>query len=337
MLRLSLDDLLALRKVRNQRGTDPHLLSCTSRAVPSKSGSRHTIPREMPMLIASRTRRAAALIGSAAMLAVAGCGDDSSDDTADTASTPAASAIAAPAAIKDAGEILFCSDVAYPPMEFYEGKDPQGADIDIANELSSRLGVKAEYANTGFDGIIAALQAKKCDAIISSLTNSPERAKEIDFVDYAQFGLAVLIHKGGADITTNDDLAGKNVAVQVGTTTKQTLEGISKELEAAGKPAIKVTSFPKDTDAANALRTDKVDAYITDSPPAAYFVKQAPNDFQLASLPQIDAAPVGIGLRKDEIELKTALKTGIDQMTEDGKLEEILKKWELGDALLSKQ
>lgn len=289
------------------------------------------------MLIASRTRRAAALIGSASMLAFAGCGDDSSD-TADTASsTPAASVIAAPDAIKSAGSILFCSDIAYPPMEFYEGSDPKGADIDIADELAKRMGVKAEYINTGFDGIIAALQAKKCDAIISSLTNSPDRAKTIDFVDYAQFGLSVLVKKGTTDITSTDALSGKDVAVQVGTTTKQTLEAISKKIEAAGNPAIKVTSFPKDTDAANALRTGKVDAYITDSPPAAYFVKQSPDDFELAATPQIDAAPVGIGLRKADIELKTAFKTGIDAMTSDGKLKEILTKWELGDAMLSGQ
>ncbi len=288
------------------------------------------------MLIASRTRRAAALLGSAAMLAVAGCGDDETSDTADTASTPA-SAIAAPAAIKDAGEILFCSDIAYPPMEFFEGTDPKGADIDIATELSSRLGVKAEFANTGFDGIIAALQAKKCDAIISSLTNSPERAKEIAFVDYAKIGLAVLVKKGNTEITSVEALSGKDVAVQVGTTTKQVLEAESKKIEAAGNPAIKITSFPKDTDAANALRTGKVDAYMTDAPPAAYFVKQAPDDFQLAATPQIETAPIGIGLRQDDTELKTALQSGIDQMTEDGKLKEILTTWELGDAMLSGQ
>ncbi|MBJ7473379.1 MAG: transporter substrate-binding domain-containing protein, partial [Solirubrobacteraceae bacterium] len=189
----------------------------------------------------------------------------------------------------------------------------------------------------GFDGIIAALQAKKCDAIISSLTNSPERAKEIAFVDYAQFGLALLVKKGTTGIDTVEALSGKTVAVQVGTTTKQALEAESKKIEAAGNPAIKVQTFPKDTDAANALRTDKVDAYLTDAPPAAYFVKQAPDDFELAATPQIEPAPVGIGIRQDDAELKTALQTGIDAMTEDGKLLEILEKWELGDFMLSGQ
>ncbi len=288
------------------------------------------------MLRTPRTRRAMALLGSAALLAIAGCGDDE-NDTADTPDTPDAAAIAAPAAIKSAGKITFCSDIAYPPMEFYEGSDEEGADIDIAEELADRMDVDAEFTNTGFDGIIAALQAKKCDAIISSLTNSPERAKEIAFVDYAQFGLALLVQKGTTGIDTVEALSGKTVAVQVGTTTKQALEAESKKIEASGKPAIKVQTFPKDTDAANALRTGKVDAYLTDAPPAAYFVKQAPNDFELAATPQIEPAPVGIGLRKDDTELQTAVKSGIDAMTADGKLKEILTKWELGEFMLGAQ
>lgn len=274
------------------------------------------------------------VLGATAMLAVAGCGSDDKDASSDKADDAAEATITAPAAIKDAGKLVFCSDIAYPPMEFYEGDDPEGADIDIAEELAERMGVTAEFQNTGFDGIIAALQAKKCDAIISSLTNSPERAKEINFVDYAQFGLAVLVQKGNTEITSIDDLGGKNVAVQVGTTTKEVLEKESARIEKAGGQPIKITTFPKDTDAANALRTDKVDAYITDAPPAAYFVKQAPNDFELAATPQIDAAPVGIGLRKDETELQTALQQGIDEMTKDGELLEILTEWELADAML---
>ncbi len=278
---------------------------------------------------AASPRRALAILGSAALLAVAGCGDD--ETTSDSASTPdAASAITAPAAIKSAGEIAFCSDIAYPPLEFYEGSEPAGADIEIGTELAKRMGVEAEFANTGFDGIIASLKTKKCDAIISSLTNSAERQKEIAFVDYAQFGLATVVKKGTTGITSIADLAGKDVAVQVGTTTKQTLEAESKKLPTP----IKSIVFPKDTDAANALRAGKVDAWISDAPPAADFLKKTPGQFEFAPLPQIDAAPIGIGIRLDDAELKTALQAGIDAMTADGTLLKILEKWELGDAML---
>lgn len=287
------------------------------------------------MNFASRSpRRVAAVLGSAALLALAGCGSDDESTTSDATSTPSADAIAAPAAIKSAGEIAFCSDIAYPPLEFYEGTTAMGADIEIGTELGKRMGVDAEFANTGFDGIIASLKTKKCDAIISSLTNSAERQKEIGFVDYAQFGLATLVKMGTTGISSVEDLAGKDVAVQVGTTTKQILEAESKKLEADGKPAIKPVVFPKDSDAANALRAGKVDAYITDAPPAAYYVKKSPDAFELAPAPQLETAPVGIGVRLDDTELKTALQSGIDAMTADGTLQKILDKWELGDATL---
>lgn len=278
-------------------------------------------------------RRAAALVGSAALLAVAGCGSDDKE-TSDSGSADTASAVTAPAAIKSAGTLAFCSDIAYPPLEFYEGTTAMGADVEIGTELAKRMGVKAEFANTGFDGIIASLQGKKCDAIISSLTDSAERQKQIDFVDYAEFGLATLIKKGATGYDSIEALGGKDVAVQNGTTTKQVLEGESKKIEAAGGEKIKVVVFPKDSDAANALRTGKVDAYVTDAPPAAYYVKRSPDAFELAASPQLESAPIGIGLRKDDAELKTALQEGIDAMTQDGTLKGILEKWELGDALL---
>ena len=107
---------------------------------------------------ARATRRTLTVLCTSAMLAIAGCGGDD-DETADGGSDAVeASTITAPASIKEAGTITFCSDIAYPPMEFYEGDDPEGADIDIAEELAERMGVEAEFINTGFDGIIAALQ-----------------------------------------------------------------------------------------------------------------------------------------------------------------------------------
>ena len=290
-----------------------------------------TLQRENAFMtfVTRSPRRAFAVAGSAALLALSGCGDDEKT-TSDAGTTADASAIAAPAAIKSAGELAFCSDIAYPPLEFYEGSDPAGADIEIGTELAKRMGVDAVFANTGFDGIIASLKTKKCDAIVSSLTDSAERQKEIAFVDYAQFGLATVVKKGTTGITSIADLAGKEVAVQVGTTTKQTLEAESKKLPTPIKPIV----FPKDTDAANALRAGKVDAWISDAPPAADFLKKTPGQFEFAPLPQIDAAPIGIGLRKDDTELKDALQKGIDAMTADGTLKKILEKWELGDALL---
>src|SRR5262245_23675546 len=84
----------------------------------------------------------------------------------------AAAAVPPPARIAAAGRIVFCSDLGYPPMESLQGSHAIGADIDIGSAISRSMRVKAHFRNVGFDGIIAALLAKKCDAILSGMTDT---------------------------------------------------------------------------------------------------------------------------------------------------------------------
>src|SRR5919198_2264807 len=72
-------------------------------------------------------------------------------------------AVRPPTAIAKAGRIVYCSDITYPPEEFYRGSKAVGSDIDIGTAVARAMGVKARFDNTGFDGIIAALLAKRCD------------------------------------------------------------------------------------------------------------------------------------------------------------------------------
>jgi polar amino acid transport system substrate-binding protein len=102
--------------------------------------------------------------------------------------------IAPPASIKAAGQIVFCSDITYPPEEFYRGTTPVGSDIAIGQAVAKLMGVKAVFANTGFDGIIAALLSQKCDAIISGMGDTPAREKVITFVDYILVGQSLMMN-----------------------------------------------------------------------------------------------------------------------------------------------
>src|SRR5206468_1393793 len=154
---------------------------------------------------------------------------------------------------KDAGRIVFCSDIAYPPEEFYQGTTPMGSDIDIGKDIARRMGVTARFDNTGFDAIIAALLAKKCDAIISGMNDNAERRKQVDFVDYISVGQSFLIQKGNPKHITNiTSLSGKTASVEVGTTNKDFLDEQNKKLESQGKKPFKIVTFPKDSDAAAA-------------------------------------------------------------------------------------
>jgi polar amino acid transport system substrate-binding protein len=238
----------------------------------------------------------------------------------------AASAAAAPAR-HAAGTLSYCSDITYPPEEFYKGTKPVGSDIDIGTEVAKRLGLKASFHNTGFDGIIASLLAKKCDAIISGMNDTAERRKQVAFVDYLSVGQSLMVKKGNPKhIGTLSSLSGKRVSVEVGTTNKQFLDKESARLKKQGKPAIDVVTFPKDTDAAAALKTGRVDAYFGDSPVVAYYIERD-SSFAFAGSP-VNPIPVGIALRKGDSKIPK-VKGAIAKMYGDGTMLKILRRWHM--------
>jgi polar amino acid transport system substrate-binding protein len=231
--------------------------------------------------------------------------------------------------------LVYCSDITYPPEEFYKGTTAVGSDIDIGTAIAKRLGMKAEFANTGFDGIIAALLGKKCDAIISGMNDTATRRKQVAFVDYLSVGQSLMVKKGNPHhIAKLVDLAGKSVSVEVGTTNKGFLDAESKKLQKAGKKSIQVVSFPKDTDAAAALKTGKVDAYFGDSPVVAYYIAKD-SSFAFGGSP-INPIPVGIALRRSDTQLKTKVQKAVDTLYANGSMRKILAKWKMSAFALKK-
>jgi polar amino acid transport system substrate-binding protein len=271
-------------------------------------------------------------------LAGSGCGGSSSKSSESTTTTTTAgsgASITAPASISSAGKLVFCSDITYPPEESYKQgtTTPEGSDIDIGNYIAGKMGVKARFDNTGFDGIIAALLAKKCDAVISGMNDTPERRKQVAFVDYLKVGQSFMVKKGNPEnITGIDSLAGKSASVETGTTNKDFLDAQSKRLTSQGKKAIKVVTFPKDTDAANALRTGRVDAYFGDAPVVAYYIEKTPSAFSLGGTP-VNPISIGIAINKSNTELQSAVRKAIAMIYADGTMDTILTKWKLAGAV----
>jgi polar amino acid transport system substrate-binding protein len=244
------------------------------------------------------------------------------------------SATAKPASAQ-AGTLTFCTDATYPPEEFFQGSKIVGSDIDIGTEISKRIGMKATFKNTGFDAIIAALLAKKCNAVISGMNDTPERRKQVAFVDYIRVGQSIMVKAGNPKhIGPVASLSGKSISVEVGTTNKDFLDAQSKLLQKAGKKAIKVVTFPKDTDAAAALKTGKVDAYFGDSPVVAYYIAKDPKSFGFAGQP-VNPIPVGIAIRKGD-PLIPKVRKAVAAMYADGTMQKILAKWKMSATALKK-
>lgn len=240
-----------------------------------------------------------------------------------------------PSSIASAKQLLFCSDISYPPEEFYQGTKPIGSDIEIGAAIAAQMGVKASFQNTGFDGIIPALQSKKCDAVISGMNDTPARRKQVDFTDYLSVGQSFMVKKGNPEkITSIAGNAGKTVSVEVGTTNADYLIAQSKILVKAGKKPITVKTFPKDTDAANALATGKVDAYFGDAPVVAYYVGKSPAQFQFGGK-AVNPIAVGIATRKGD-PLTAAMKKAVANIYADGTIQKILTKWKMSSTAMKR-
>lgn len=247
----------------------------------------------------------------------------------------ASAEIALPARIASAKKMTYCSDLSGPPLGFFdESGKPVGSDVDIGEEIGKRLGVSVVWANTPFSGIVPALQAKNCDAILSQLFDKPARREVIDFVDYMYSSESFLVAKGNPkNVKSIADLSGLKIAVENGTTIQSLIEDQNKKFESAGKPKADVIVFPKDSDARQALQIGQVDVYGTTLESAAYFLQKAGHIFDIGGEPFAKIL-TGIGVRKDDGELRTAIESALNAMKADGTYTKILTKWGLeGDAL----
>lgn len=263
-------------------------------------------------------------IGTAALLA-AGCGASPSSATKSTA------AVKVPAsALGQPGTIRYCSDISAPPLEFYvNGQQSTGSDIELGNAIAHELGLKPVWVNTAFAGIIPALQAGHCDAILSQLFDKPSRRAVVNFVDYMNSSEAVLVRKGNpSHVTGITGLCGLHVAAETGTTVADYLAQQSKACTAHGKKPISVQTFLRDSDALSQLALRHVDAYGTTVESGGYDMSKNPGMFQIAGAP-FGQILTGIATNKQNAALHRAIAAAFAALQRNGTYQKIMTKWGL--------
>lgn len=234
---------------------------------------------------------------------------------------------ALPASVTSSGTITYCSAITLPPMEFFNAQQqPEGVDIELGDGLARRLGVKAKWINMPFAGLIPALLAGHCDAIISQLFIKPPRLKVINEIPYMYSQEAVLLKAGSPKIATLADLSGKKAATVTGTTATDLLKEASDGLAKAGKPPIDIVMFPENTPALQQLQFGQVYAYGVAYETALYYGKIAAGQFEVGGPPYFKIL-TGIGVSKDQPGLEAALKDALAAMMKDGTYAAIFTKW----------
>ena len=184
--------------------------------------------------------------------ALTACGDDDDDDGGGGGTETTASEIDT---LKP-GTLVVGVDVPYPPFEQGRPPDYAGFEIDLMNEIASRLGLETEYRDTPFDTIFRDLAQNKFDAAVAGTTILPEREKVVDFGNPWFLTEQSLLVQEGSDIRTIEDLDGKTVGVQKGTTGEDYVEANANPDD--------LRSYPQIDDAFNALVAGQVDAVMFD-------------------------------------------------------------------------
>ncbi|MEU9234476.1 ABC transporter substrate-binding protein [Streptomyces subrutilus] len=294
-----------------------------------------------------RRAATASALSVAILLTVSACGDDASDGAAGLPATTTVAGVAIgrdaalhaalPEQIRQAGTVRVATDVPYAPFEMFvaEGKpELTGLDYDLGQALGAKLGVRFAFTPQKFDGIVPAIQAGKFDAAMSAMTDNKERQAVVDFVDYSVSGSGIMVVKGNPEkITTLDDLCGRKVAVQAATNQLDLLQDHQAKCKAAARAEIGIQTFPKDSDAQLALRSDKVVAQVQTKPAAGWTAKSADdgNTFEVVDDPAAaggyGASPNGIAVSKKLPQLSDAIQKALQALIDDGTVTRIFDKY----------
>lgn len=244
------------------------------------------------------------------------------------ATVPSFAAEAQPSFVGDK-VFTVCTDATFPPMEFFESAgnaEPVGFDIDLAKALAGHWGVEPRVIVSDFTGLLPGLDAGRCDAVISGIPLTPERVASYPGVPY--FSTAVVVFAGEkSDLAITDaaDLSGKVVAVQAGTSYLARLEKINETLAAAGRPAIQIQTYPKQTDVIQQVLVGRAAAAVSQDTELAYRNLQKPGQFKtLYAFP--DTSDFAVFVKRVDGD-EAAVSAAVAALVKDGSLGEFAKKW----------
>ncbi len=275
----------------------------------------------------------ALMLSSAMMLSLAACGGSASTDTAsseaapsEAASTEEAASSESEAAASDAaelttvtaGKLTMSTNAAFPPYEMTtDSGDFEGIDVEVAGAIAEKLGLELQVDDMDFDAALLAAQNGKSDIVMAGVTVTDERQKVMDFSDTYAEGIQSIIVPEDSDIASADDLTGKAIGTQRGTT------GYIYCTDDFGED--NVIAYDDGLTAVQALNNGQVDAVVIDNAPAKSFVEANPG------LKILDTAyaqeDYAIGVAKGNTALLDAINGALEELQANGTLQAIVDKY----------
>ncbi len=259
-----------------------------------------------------------------AALALTACGGSASTASSAASSVAASSeaastsAVAAELTTVEAGKLTMATNAAFPPYEMTTDAGAfEGIDIDTAQAIADKLGLELQIDDMDFDAALLSVQQGKADIAMAGVTVTDERKNVMDFSDSYATGIQSIIVPEGSDIASPDDLAGKMIGTQRGTT------GYIYCSDDFGDDA--VVAYDDGLTAVQALNNGQVDAVVIDNAPAKEFVAANPGLVLLdTSYAEEDYA---IGMAKGNTALEDAVNAALEELKADGTLQSIVDKY----------
>ena len=275
------------------------------------------------------------MIAAALVLSLAACGSTASSAASSEAASPEAAssdAASSEAASSEAasetetaelstvepGKLIMSTNAAFPPYEMTtDSGEFEGIDIETAQAIADKLGLELQIDDMDFDAALLAVQQGKADMVMAGVTVTDERQNVMDFTDSYATGIQSIIVKEDSDIASVDDLAGKKIGTQRGTT------GYLYCSDDFGDE--NVVAYDNGLTAVQMLNNGQVDCVVIDNAPAKEFIAANPG------LKLLDTAYVeesyAIGVGKGNTELKDAINTALEELKADGTLQAIVDKY----------
>ena len=218
------------------------------------------------------------------------------------------------------GELIMATNAAFPPYEYYEGEEIVGIDVEIMRAVCDELGMTLKVEDMEFDSIITAVQGGKADVGAAGMTVTEDRLQSVNFSSPYTTAKQVIIVAEDSTIASPDDLSGKIIGVQTGTTGDIY---VTDDYEAEGLATI--SRFSKGNEAVLSLTQGKIDAVVIDNEPAKVFVEQ--NEGLKILDTEYITEEYALALAKEDTDLLNKINDALAKLKDSGKLQEIIDKY----------
>ena len=229
------------------------------------------------------------------------------------------------------GELTWGASTTFAPFEFQKDGQTVGFDVDMVAELGKRIGAKSTLLSMDFAGIVPALASgKRIDLAVSGMYVTPARLEVVDFIPYMLIGNQIVAPAANPGrLTGKDALCGHTIAVATNTSFESSLKALSAACKAAGQREIEILSLGTSATVSLALAQGRAEGALSSTATIASMMTTNPGTFAPVGEPFDADTRLGIGVAKDNPDLKARLEAALKDMNRDGTYTALMAKWGL--------